>query len=347
MTSTKVTAKEVLVFDTSTFIEEAGLTSRGASALKHYLRHRGTELVVPEAAMEEYERNLAKKVLGRIGQIEENLEWLARVCNKVNGWTAPTEGEIKERAKTLAKAAHLKAIIQPETETLRKRANARNQVQRPPSHRQASLADCKIWEQCLELLEHHDVVFVARDGDFRSGWNPKEEKLHPQLQAEADAVGAGRTLTFHCKMESLLEELKHEIPSIPKEEIRNYVYEATAADIETLEANGGYRANRGGDVEQHFFTTNEADIVEVRLEITDEWENPEEGTAANFYLRAACQYDLLDKELRDLKVWNVRLSTTEPDGSIRAIRGSYVRGSGEHGSLGGAPPIRPKQERLG
>ena len=243
--STKVTGNEVLVFDSSTFIEEAGLTSRGASALKHYLRHRGMQLVVPEAALKEYERSLVTRIAGKIQGIKRDLEWLGRVCKEPSGWNAPTEGEIKERAKTLAKAAHLKAIIQPETETLRKRANARNQVQRPPSHRQASLADCKIWEQCLELLEHHDVVFVARDGDFRSGWNPKEEKLHAQLQAEADAVGAGRTLTFHCKMESLLEELKHEIPSIPKEEILNYVYEASAADIETLEANGGYRANRG------------------------------------------------------------------------------------------------------
>ena len=62
MASTKLTADEVIVFDSSTFIEEAGLTSQGASALKHYLRHRGTQLVVPKAAMEEYERNLIKKV---------------------------------------------------------------------------------------------------------------------------------------------------------------------------------------------------------------------------------------------------------------------------------------------
>ena len=347
MASTKLTALEVIVFDSSTFIEEAGLTSRGASALKHYLRHRGTQLVVPEAAVDEYERNLVKKAIGRIRRIENDLEWMARVCNKVNGWTAPTEGEINERAKTLATAGHLKAIVLPETEELRARASARNQAQRPPSHRRVGLADCKIWEQCLVLLENHDVVFVAGDEDFRSGHNRKEEKLHPQLQAEAEAVGAGRTLTFHCKMESLLYELKHEIPSIPKEKILAYVYEATAADIEQLEANSGYRTNWGGYVKQHFLTTNEADIVEVRLEITDEWENPEAGTVTDFYLRAACLYHLLDKELQDLKVSNVSLSAIEPDGSVRAVKGSYVRGSGEHAYLGGPPPIRPKPVKLG
>ena len=34
---TEARAEEVLVLDSSTFIQEAGLTSRGASALKHYL----------------------------------------------------------------------------------------------------------------------------------------------------------------------------------------------------------------------------------------------------------------------------------------------------------------------
>ena len=274
MTSTKLSADEVIVFDSSTFIEEAGLTSQGASALKHYLRHRGTQLVVPKAAMEEYERNLIKKVQGKIGNIENNLQWLARVWGRVNGWNAPTKDEITQRAKTLARAAHLKGIVLPETEPLRARAAERDQAQRPPSHRRASLGDCKIWEQCLELLRDHDVVFVARDGDFRSARNPNEEKLHPQLQAEADALRAGRALTFHCRMESLLGELKHEVPSIPKEQVLAFVYEAISRVMEELQANSGYRANNDGNVDLHFLTTDDADIVEVRLEITNEWGNP-------------------------------------------------------------------------
>ena len=44
---TKVIADEVLVLDSSTFINEVGLTKKGASALKHYLFHRGTQLVIP------------------------------------------------------------------------------------------------------------------------------------------------------------------------------------------------------------------------------------------------------------------------------------------------------------
>lgn len=347
MSSTKLTAKEVLVLDTSTFVEEAGLTSRGASALKHYLRHRGMQLAVPEAALKEYERNLVKKVVGRIRRIEDELEWLARVCGKVNGWTAPTEDEVKDRAKTLAEATHLKGVVLPETEALRKRASARNKVERAPSHRRPSLGDCKIWEQCLELLKDHDVVLVAKDEDFRSQHNSKEDQPHPQLRAEAEAVGAGRTLTFHRTMESLLSDLKQEVPSIPKEKILAFVYEEIAANIERLEANSGCRANRDGEVDLHFFTTNEADIVEVRLDITDEWKHSGDGTVWDFYLHAACQYHLLGKELRELKISNLRLSTTEPDGTVRAVEGSYVSLGPITIYGGGPPPIQPKQERLG
>ena len=148
-------------------------------------------------------------------------------------------------------------------------------------------------------------------------------------------------------MESLLRDLKQEVPSIPKEKILAFVYEEVGADIEKLEANSGCRANRDGEVELHFFTTSEADIVEVRLEITDEWKHSEDGTVRDFYVRAACHYDLLKQELRELRISNLRLSTTEPDGSVRAVIGSYVNLGAITIYGGGPPPIQPKQERLG
>ena len=62
---TEAKAKEVLVLDSCTFIEEAGLTSRGASALKHYLYLRGTRLVVPQVVVEECERELTTRAKGK------------------------------------------------------------------------------------------------------------------------------------------------------------------------------------------------------------------------------------------------------------------------------------------
>ena len=66
----------------------------------------------------------------------------------------------------LAHAEHLGATVLPETEIIHKRAEARNQPERPPSHKRPGLNDCRIWEQCLALLAAHNVVFVSGDGDF-------------------------------------------------------------------------------------------------------------------------------------------------------------------------------------
>ena len=89
--------KEVLILDTSTFVEEIGLTSRGGSALKHYLYRRGMQLVVPEVVAEECERHLINRARGKREGIEKGLKWLARFCGSVSGWSGPNGEAIVER----------------------------------------------------------------------------------------------------------------------------------------------------------------------------------------------------------------------------------------------------------
>ena len=252
-------AEEALVLDSCTFIQEIGLTSKGASALKHYLYLQGTQLVVPKVVAEECERELTIRARGKKKAIDEQLGWLGRFFGRVNGWQGPSDDAIEQRAKVLAHAEHLGATVLPELEIIRARAEARNRAERPPSHkkkRREQLNDCRIWEQCLALLADHDVVFVSGDGDFCGHRRPQE--LHPQLRDEAKEVRAGRRLTFHLNMESLLSELKIEIPSILKEDVFTFVYDELAADIKELESNSGCRPTATGDVKKTLFTTDQA-----------------------------------------------------------------------------------------
>ena len=122
-----VEAKEVLVLDSSMFIREIGLMSGKGSALKHYLYCRGMQLVVPEAAAEEYERNLAKEAKRRIGQVQKELRWLAQFCGGVEGWRAPADNVIYDRAKALGAAGGFGAILLPESDDVRTRARLRCQ----------------------------------------------------------------------------------------------------------------------------------------------------------------------------------------------------------------------------
>ena len=340
---TKVVADEVLVLDSSTFIKEVGLTKEGASALKHYLFHRGTQLVVPEVVAEECERKLATKAKGMKQNVEGNLAWLARFCGRVNGWTGPSNDDLEERAKAVANGHHLGAIVLPETDTLRARAKARNQDQRPPSHKKSGLADCRIWEQCLELLKAHDVIFVSNDADFRG--HDSTDELHPHLRGEVQEVTGDRSVTFHPNIESLLSELKSEIPPIPDDKVVTFIYNTIGGVVQELESNSGCRPKAAGAVKQTRLTTDLADVIEIRLKMEDTWESADGTTTMEFQLSGSCHYHLADRQLTDLTVENVRLLTTEPDGSVRAVKGSYINVSA-HIYAGGPPPVLPNRETL-
>lgn len=337
----EIAAREILILDTNTFVAEIGLTSREGSALKHYLYRRGMQLVVPEVVAEECERHLTKRALGKRRTIEENLRWLARFCGSVSGWSGPNDEAILERAKALAHAGHLGAVVIPETDEVRARAKLRNQSEQPPSHKKAQPKDCRIWEQCLDLLSTHHVVFVSRDGDFRG--HRRQDKLHPTLRAEAQNVAEGR-LAFHQTIESLLSELKSEIQPLPNSMVFDFVYDSGASDIEELKSNSGCHPKRVGQVKQAPFTTEQAGVVEVRLEITDTWESADKTKTVDFRLSGSCHYCLAEEELCDLTASNVRLLMQEPDGTVRAVKGSYV--GGRLHAYAGAPPIRPEPEEL-
>ena len=337
-----VPAEEVLVFDSSTLVAEIGLMSNRGSALKHYLYSRGIKLIVPAVVAKECERHLIQRARGKRSQIQDNLEWLARFCRKVGGWSAPSDNEIGARAKALSTGDDFGAIVLPETEAIRERAEFRERTERPPGHSRAGLADCKIWEQCLDLLTEHDVILVSADTDFRGHHSPDE--LHPQLRTEAEEVGAGRKLTFLRTIVSLLRDLKSEIPSIPNDVIFKFIYDASRDVIQELESNCECQPTSTGTIKQTRLTTEAPDVIEVRLEVEDTWENADRATSLPFKLTGSCHYYLRDKRLADLKTDVVRLSTTEPDGSVRSVKGSHVNVQAHF--YAGTPPIRPERGTL-
>ena len=339
----KVTANEVLVLDTNTFISEIGLTSKDGSALKHYLYHREMQLVVPELVAKECERKLIDHAKGKRDVIQNNLRWLGKFCGGVNGWLGLNDTTISDRAKALAKADHIGAVIVPETDEVRRRAELRNQAERPPSHKKDEMADCRIWEQCLDLLTKCHIVFVSADDDFRGHRDPNV--LHPELRNEADVVAEDRRLTFHQNIESLLLELRSEIKPLPNDVVFTFIYKEIASVIEELESNSGCQRKGVGEVKQTLFTTDQSEVIEVRIEITDKWESADKTKTMDFHFAGSCHYRLSEEKLCDLTPSDVRLLTQLPDGSIRAVDGSYV---GLRGHLyGGPPPIYPEPTKLG
>ena len=337
-------AGEVLVLDSSTYIREIGLMSSRGSALKHYLFSKGMQLVIPEVVTEECQRRLAQLARGKRDRILEELKWLARFRRGIGGWNAPSNEEIEALAKALARRDDLNSIVLPETEDVRRRARLRDQSELPPSHYSGQLADCIIWEHCLDLLVDHDVIFVSADTDFCG--HRKPTVLHPQLRVEAQAVGSGRRLTSYRGIGPLLHELQSDIPPIPNDKIFQFVYSADPETMQELRLNSECQPTSSGSIEQTLLTTDKPDVIEVRLQVNDTWKNLDGSIALPFELSGLCHYHLQDKRLSDLSLDVIRLKTTESDGTVRSVKGSLAIARATPIHIGGPPPIEPEQDTL-
>ncbi len=74
----------------------------------------------------------------------------------------PKDDEIEVRVKVLASGEAFGADLLNESPAFLQRAKERVNTELPPSHRKDNLLDCRLWEQCLELLRKHDVIFVSK-----------------------------------------------------------------------------------------------------------------------------------------------------------------------------------------
>ena len=335
----KIKAKKVLVLDSSTFISEVGLMSRVATALKYYLPHQKTKLVVPQVVIEECERKLKDHAEKKVRSVHTNLKWLSLFFGSVNGWTPPKDDKIKAQAKALARGEAFGAVVLNESPALLQRAKERANTELPPSHKKNSLPDCRIWEQCLELLSKHDVIFVSKDQDFCGHKKPMQ--LHPKLKAEAEGVQGGGCLTFHANMNSLLKVLQRdEIPRLDAKKVFPFIYESVANKVSEIQEKYGGRPDMSGTVEQNFFSTSQNNVVEVRLTVKDRWRNDENDDTFEFNLSGSCHYHLADGELCNLSMSTIVFSELLPNGNLKVVLKSVYVNAGPI-FWGGAEPIKP------
>ena len=336
----KIKAKKVLVLDSSTFIHQAGLVSKGATELKYYLFHQEIKLVVPQVVTEECERKLKKDAKRKVKSVLCALDSLSRFFGSVNGWIRPKDDEIEARVKALARGEAFDAVVLNESPALLQRAKERVNTELPPSHKKDSLQDCRLWGQCLELLRKHDVIFVSEDQDFHSH-HKKPTQLHPKLKAEAEGVQGGGCLTFHANMNSLLKVLQRdEIPRLDAKKVFPFIYKSVANKVSEIQEKFGCRPEMSGTVEQNFFSTSQHDVVEVRLTVKDCWRNDENDVTFEFNLSGSCQYHLADNELCNLSISRIGLNKLLPNGNLEAVLNrTYADASPTY--LGGVEPIKP------
>ena len=280
-----------LVLDSSTLLKEVGLTSKRASALKHYLFIRGIGLVVLEVVAQECRTKLAKRAKAMRDRAQEQMRMLANFMGSVSGWTTPSDDAIEQRSTELSTAKHLRGFVWPISGESQRRANERFKFERPPSHRRKKLNDCMIWEHCLDILHNKDVIFVSEDTDFR---NIDQDSIHPDLLREAESLSS-RSFVFFHNIESLLDEIRCDIDPVPTEYMFRFVYDEIGSRRRELEQSSGCVPDGTGVVQQKAFATSQREIVELRLDVEDSWANDDRSRICNFRLQGSCLLDLSDR----------------------------------------------------
>lgn len=338
------TANKVLVLDSCTFTAEIGLTSDKASALKHYLYARGTQLAVPEVVVQECERHLQTRAAGKVESVRKSLDWLSHFLGSVRGWTPPEQEVLLKKTEALSRGEAFQAVILQPTPELQQRADARHRLELPPSHRKRSPNDCLIWEHCMDLLEDHDVILVSSNTrDFCGHQRPDE--LHPHLKRETE--NSCRRLTFYTDVPSLLSELSADIEPPTDREILDFLYEEAAAeDITKLKENSGCQPTFVGEVHHECFTTDQNNVIELRVRLNDIWESDDGRTRRELSYSGRWLYRLSDRQLFEPRNDSLQLTETLPNGTRRAVDGSYVNIRFDTIYVGQAP-IEAKPVRLG
>ena len=152
----------------------------------------------------------------------------------------------------------------------------------------------------------------------------RSDELHPRLRKNAEAVRAGG-LTFYTSVQSLLTDLRADIQPPTDQQILRFLYEDAAVEtVKELQENSRCEPTFVGPVHCDLFTTENDNVVETRLSVSDTWESKDRRRRLPFSYSGRCLYRLSDGELFEPRNDTLGLTETLPNGSERSVKGSCV-----------------------
>ena len=320
-----------LLLDSNIWVKEVGLMSRRASTLRLYMQERHVRLVAPEVVQVEATRHLADRMREHAEGARKAQNYLLRNFGKLTEWHIPSEEDIAERSRHLARGIDVPIDcieLQPDTAL---RGARRCAAQRAPAHRgRRDFADCLIWEEVLTVLDNHELYFITNDGGFFDG-NGNATNLHPSLQLEAKT----RTHTLHVErdLDALLKDFRAKF-TIDTEVLLDFVKTRGAAITRTAET-VGFEAEAPQVVTYKAFATEKAQEVEVRFVSVQPFADITEAARSTEGLRIEARglYGTGTGMLEEISMDREELVYVE-DGIRKAVSGSVAYGRGERGTIG-------------
>ena len=265
----------IVVLDTNIWIKELALQSNLGSATRLYLRQQGATVALPEVIELETKHNLNEHIENCIIGMKRHHRDLVSLLGELEELLLPEDRNIKELVRSVFDQLGVEVERLPFNMGSAQGSFLRTIDGTPPcgKHNQ-QFKDGVIWEECLNLLDKDDVVFVSEDKAFFAK-DGNKDNLAPELEKETR--GKSHKLRIFKSLGDFLPQIKEYINVEDDTLVEHYSSNISDAIQEVLD--------------EHDLVITRTDDVEKKLHAT---ENPD-SLFVTFTLHLECE-DISDDQ---------------------------------------------------
>ena len=331
----------IVVFDTNVWKNSLYLKSSAAAAVRFYIHQHRARVGLPEVVRLEVERHLRIDILASRKKIRAEHDRLLGLFDTLKEVVLPTDEEVE--------ALVLKTFSQPGFDLLEvpfgersARASFLRTIDKiRPSHGSQQFKDGVIWEDCKQLAESDEVVFVTSDLAFYEDDNLKKG-LARVLAEEAE----------HCKhplrvlpsLSDLMGKLRIPI-TIEDRDLAEAVFNEFREHVDRLLSHTGFVCGPEWTLHKSMFATENPDTLylEFGLDSGCEDETSEGRTDVTLRIEGDGLLHVGSRAFSNLRPREMSISFSTPEGA-RERRASMFASA--HVVLGHRSVTNVVRERL-
>lgn len=302
----------IVVFDTNVWKNSLYLKSSAAAAVRFYIHQQRARVGLPEIVRLEVERHLRIDVLTMRERIQTDHNRLLGLFETLKEVVLPTDAEVEKLV--------LKAFIHPGFDLLEvpfsersARASFLRTIEKvPPSHKSQQFKDGVLWEDCKQLADSEEVVFVTDDRAFFEGEDVRKG-LARVLKEEA--AQCRHSLRVVPSLSDLMSELRIPI-AIADQDLALAVSHEFREHVDRLLSHTGFACSRDWTVEKAMFATEDPDSLYIEFGLISECEDEssERRTRAILRIEGDGTYHLGNRIFSNLHPRELVVSFSTPEG---------------------------------
>lgn len=331
----------IVVFDTNIWKTNLYLKSSAAAAVRFYIHQHRARVGLPEVIRLEVERHLRIDILAMRKTIRTEHDRLLGLFDTLKEVVLPTDEEVEALVSKTLSQPGFDLFDVPFGERSAKASFLRTVDKIRPSHKSQQFKDGVIWEDCKQLAECDEVVFVTNDLAFYEDDNLK--KGLARVLAE-EAQHCRNPLRVLPGLSDLMEQLRIPI-TIEERDLADAVWNEFREYVDRLLSDSGFARSSDWTMQKSTFATDNPDTlyIEFGLHSGCEDETSEGRTDAVLRIEGDGLYHVGSRTFTDLRPREMSVSFSTPGGA-RERRASMFASA--HAVLGHRSVTNVVRERL-